>query len=75
MIEPHFSYFTWQKQLKEGRISFVQSLRIQYITSRKGWHQEREAAGHIESAVRKQREMNAGTQLAFFFHSVPDPIP
>lgn len=35
--------------------------------------QEREAACHTDSAVRKQREVNAGAQLAFFFHSVLTP--
>ena len=33
----------------------------------KAWQQEREAAGHMASTVRKQREMDAGAQLTFFF--------
>lgn len=33
----------------------------------KVWCQEPEVAGHITSSARKQREMNAGTQLNFPF--------
>ena len=29
------------------------------------WQSKREAVGHTESAVRKEREVNAGAQLAF----------
>lgn len=35
--------------------------------------QELAAAGHATSAVRKQRAMNAGTQLTLPFYSVQDP--
>lgn len=35
--------------------------------------QELAVAGHAASAVRKQRKMNAGTQLALPFYSVQDP--
>lgn len=34
------------------------------------WQQELEAAGHIASLVRKQRDVNAGAQL---FHQRPQP--
>lgn len=34
--------------------------RMQSIMAGKAWWQEHEASGHIASAVRKQREMDAG---------------
>lgn len=40
---------------------------LQSIVMGKAWRQEREAAGHVASTVRKQREMDAGAQLAFSF--------
>lgn len=36
----------------------------------KAWKQEREAAGHPASAVRKQRETSDGGPLTLFFYSV-----
>lgn len=33
----------------------------------KAWQQECVMVGHIASAVRKQREMNAGAQITFSF--------
>lgn len=35
--------------------------------------QELEAAGHIVSAVRKQRDLNPGAQLALSLQAVLDP--
>lgn len=43
------------------------SLGVQSIMAEKARLQEREAAAHTAQAVRKQREMNAGAQLAFSF--------
>lgn len=37
--------------------------------------QEHEAAGHIVSAVSKQREMDAGAELAFLFLFSEGPQP
>lgn len=42
---------------------------------RGGRQQAREAAGHDASEVRKQREANAGAQLAFLFLPDQDPSP
>lgn len=36
------------------------------------WQSKREAAGHTASAVRKEREGNAGAQLAFPDYSTQD---
>lgn len=43
----------------------VCSLRVQSFVMEKAWWQRGAAAGHMASAIRKQREMNAGTQLTF----------
>lgn len=53
---------------EEGSGSLSES--TQSVMVGKVWRQEHEAAGHTASAVRKQR-MDAGTQLAFSFSSVP----
>ena len=45
-------------------------LKVQSIMAEKAWWQEHEAAGHIASTVRKQREMDAGAQLTV---SLQDP--
>ena len=42
---------------------------------REGRRQEREAGAHISSTVRKQREMDAGTQLTFSFLFIPGSKP
>jgi hypothetical protein len=39
----------------------------------KVWRQEQEAAGHLASASRKQKELNAGAQAQI--HLIKDPIP
>jgi hypothetical protein len=42
------------------------------LGSRERWIPRNEAAGHIVSRVRKQREMDAGTPLPFSFLFNPD---
>ena len=44
-------------------------LIAQFTMAGKSWKQEDNAAGHMTSTVRKQREMDAGAQLAFFIQS------
>lgn len=39
------------------------------------WWQERKGAGHMTSAVKKEREMNTIPWLPSFFVSVWDPVP
>lgn len=56
---------TWLKQLQEGRGNVS-------IMVGKAWHQYRETAGLIVSAVKKQREMNAGAHPRT---PLPTPIP
>lgn len=46
-----------------------QSLKVQFIMAVKAWQQDHETLGYSASAARKQRQMNAGTRLAFFFSS------
>ena len=46
------------------------SWRVQFILVGRAGKQEWKAAGYMAFAVRKQREMNAGAQLACLFHSV-----
>lgn len=57
---------TWEEEF-----ILAHSLRVQPIMEEKSWWQEPEAAGHLASASRKQREMDAGAQLIPFllFHS------
>lgn len=47
----------------------------QSITEEKSWQQEREAAGHVTSTVRKQREMSAGAQLTLSICAPPPQGP
>lgn len=46
--------------------------RVHY--DRVAWQQEQEAAGHVASTVRKQREMGTGAQLTPFY-SFQEPSP
>lgn len=45
---------------------------IQSTKMEMSWQQTLEAAGHVESAVRKQRETKACAQLPFSFYTVQD---
>lgn len=54
---------------------WVYGLRVQSITTTTPCHQELEAADDSVSAVREQRERDAGTQLAFVFSFRPKPQP
>ncbi|EGV99061.1 hypothetical protein I79_005511 [Cricetulus griseus] len=63
-------------KLKEEDFILAQSLRLQSRMVWKAWQQEHEAAAHMASTVRKQREMNTGAQLSFSpFCSAQDPSP
>lgn len=44
--------------------------KLKSIMVGKAWWPGFEAAGHLASTVRKQREMGAGTDLAFFVCSL-----
>lgn len=49
---------------------------IQYTIVSQAWQEEREAAGHISSIIRKQREMNATAYLTLsFFFFIQSVIP
>lgn len=55
---------SWTKQHMEGKVNAA-------LCNQEAWQQNK-AAGHMVSAVRKQREMNVGPQFAlshFFFKS------
>lgn len=52
---------------KEGSNFGLQLKGIQSVMAGKGCCQEKGAAGHIVSIVRKQIALNAGTQLIFSF--------
>lgn len=54
----------------EEEFTLAHSLVVPSIMERKAWRQEREAAGHTSSAVRKQRETSGGDQFTFFFYTV-----
>lgn len=41
----------------------------------KTWWQEREGAGHMASALKKQRQINNGVSLTSFFLVNPGPQP
>lgn len=47
----------------------TRNMKVQFIMAGKTRQLEREAAGHVVSTVRIQREMDAGTQLTFSFLS------
>ena len=51
------------RQIKGGMVDCVSQFRARGPS----WCQEFEAAGHMTSTVRKQRVMEAGTQLSFSF--------
>lgn len=72
----------WQKQLKEGRINLGSGLKVQGVMTRRadpvvspetsclhllGAGDYKIHTDHIESTVRKQGVMDAGTQPAFSF--------
>lgn len=40
---------------------------VESVIVGKAWWQERQAAGHVASTVRKQKEMDVGAQLTFSF--------
>lgn len=50
-----------------GRRIFFGSQFIEFILEEKVWRQRCEAVGHIVFIVRKQRGMDAGTQLTLFY--------
>lgn len=58
------------KKLKEG-LDLTSNVEDQPILAGKPWQQELEAAGHTITAVRKQRDTNAGSlptsSLPFIF--------
>lgn len=58
------------KQLKKGTVYLVHRWRVKYTMSGKAWLEEHEAADHIVSEVRSQREMNADVEITFCFFSV-----
>jgi hypothetical protein len=58
---------TWEEEF-----ILAHSLRVQPIMEEKSWWQEPEAAGHLASASRKQREMDAGAWLTLFFPFSPE---
>lgn len=49
------------------RFIWVHNAKAQCSLFRKSWPLEEKAAGHIVSSVRKLRDMNISTQLAFSF--------
>lgn len=49
-------------------------LRVWFIRVGKAWWQKWEAAAHIASRIRKERD-KFGAQLTFSFSSVWDPTP
>ena len=66
----------WDKMPDKAtsRVCFCsQSEGAQSIKTGKAWQKEREIAGYIVSTVRKQREMDAGTQLTFSFSFSTEP--
>lgn len=64
------SLFHWQKQLKGGMVYFGSRFEgMQSIMVRKAWRQEREAAAHTASRVRKQRQMLVLSSLVSLFCS------
>ena len=50
----------------DGRVHFHSQFKGTVHHSGKSREQEGEPSGHITSAVRKQREMDAGAELTFF---------
>lgn len=52
---------------RQGGFIWAHNLRVRSITERKAWRRELEAPGHIVCMVRRQRDMDAGTQLALSF--------
>lgn len=66
------SALTLSQQAHQREEGFVltQASKVQ-STVGKTWHQEPEAAGHIVSAIRKQRTMNVTAQ----FECPPGPWP
>lgn len=52
---------------KQGGFIWAHNLRVQSVVERKAWRRELEAAGHIVCMVRRQRDMDAGAQLALSF--------
>lgn len=49
-------------------LALAPSSRVQSIPTAKSWWQGCEAVGHIIPTVQKQRDMDDGTQRAFFFY-------
>lgn len=59
---------------REGLV-WAHSWRLQSIKARKTWRQQCEEDGHMDSAVGRQRAMNAGSHFtfSFTFHKTPRP--
>jgi len=58
---------TWKKLKGEEAYFASRPKDIESTMSVKTWQQEREMAGHVASAVRKQRAREVGAQLMYLF--------
>lgn len=59
---------------KEKAFKLAHSLRVQYLMMEKSWWQDLEAAGHLASTVRKQRDMSARSASFLFFITSRAPV-
>lgn len=67
----HLTKATYRKE----RFIWAHAWRVQSTVAGKAWQEEREAAGHTMSAVRKQGQMNAGTLMTIsLFSGGPQPM-
>lgn len=66
-FSPCYGRITDQCNVREEGFILVHASKAQSTMVGKSWCQEHRTAGHVISTVRKQREMDAGTWLAFSF--------
>lgn len=70
---PHYCDKMSDERNYEGRVYFGPRVQGAVHHLRKVMQKELEAAAHIVSTVRKQREMSAGIQSRFPLYSISDP--